>query len=596
MSLYHKFDKNDILHSVIYSRPKILLASGTIGSDLSVVGWRSNIGVSSSLSLYEGTRSRLDVKSSDFVSSGLSVFPLDQIDTHSIDKIIFVSGSYPASGSIQFVKVRSRTAGSADDITDVDWYEEHFNPIEGLYNYYSQFNSNYFTGSYDYYSIYLKQNASFSATCILYSGSELATLSNAFSLEAQIKPTQLTSSIQDFTILSQRDRFKLYISGSDGRLVFSDYGSFVTSSAPLTIGAWQHVSCVIGNSTASLYVDAQKVAHVVYTGSLSSYTGKQFTVGAEHVTVGPNISPDMGFSGLIFETKVWDVERSASAITNTFNTTLYASSSINLVHYSRFNDGPFGSAHGYVIGSGAYDYSRTSIHGNVLNVNSTSPLWQPNDNNIFKTKKKRINNSINMMKVLHIPSMFYGSQIATGSVRMVCNAYNNKGLTRVLNDDGRGGLYVSGSITSNVDAYATEHAGSKWNKIGNVFYAEGLVVITDPSLLDFGELGRDWNQLGDALQVQFEGVSRINTKIFMCRLHPAEANASNNPTFTYMQDPDDENTTSDKLLLKQDNPTTYITSIGIYNEERKLVAVAKLATPIRKREKDKINIRLKMDF
>jgi hypothetical protein len=36
--------------------------------------------------------------------------------------------------------------------------------------------------------------------------------------------------------------------------------------------------------------------------------------------------------------------------------------------------------------------------------------------------------------------------------------------------------------------------------------------------------------------------------------------------------------------------------VGLYNEDRKLVSVAKMASPIRKREKDKILIRLRLDI
>jgi hypothetical protein len=51
-----------------------------------------------------------------------------------------------------------------------------------------------------------------------------------------------------------------------------------------------------------------------------------------------------------------------------------------------------------------------------------------------------------------------------------------------------------------------------------------------------------------------------------------------------------------KHMVKNSPPTTWISAVGIYNEDHKLVAVAKLASPIRKREKDKLLIRLRMDF
>ena len=48
--------------------------------------------------------------------------------------------------------------------------------------------------------------------------------------------------------------------------------------------------------------------------------------------------------------------------------------------------------------------------------------------------------------------------------------------------------------------------------------------------------------------------------------------------------------------MRDESQTTWITTIAICNEENKIVAIAKLAQPIRKRPQDKINIRLRMDF
>jgi hypothetical protein len=79
----------------------------------------------------------------------------------------------------------------------------------------------------------------------------------------------------------------------------------------------------------------------------------------------------------------------------------------------------------------------------------------------------------------------------------------------------------------------------------------------------------------------------------------AAVNASNNPTYyTSTLGP------NGALQRWSKFPTTgtvgenrtYITAVGIYNEERQLVAVAKIAQPIRKRETDNIDIRLRLDI
>ena len=42
--------------------------------------------------------------------------------------------------------------------------------------------------------------------------------------------------------------------------------------------------------------------------------------------------------------------------------------------------------------------------------------------------------------------------------------------------------------------------------------------------------------------------------------------------------------------------TVYINSVGIYDENKNLIAVAKMAKPIRKRNSDDLTFKLKLDF
>lgn len=637
MPVYHKFQHSDILYSVIHAQPRLIFASGTlssgsIASGTAVIdGWRGNTGPSGSLSLYEGVRGRYDVKGSDIGGSGISIYPLDIKDTHSIDGVVFVSGSYPATGSIRMVKIRRTPAPNVLTAeTSVDWYEKHFSPILNLYDFYSRFRDIYFTGSYDHYSLYFEQDLSYFPRAVFFSGSSLSTVTNSFTVGAWIKPTRVTSSLQDFTIQSQRNRWKFYITGSTGQLVWSDFGTTLSMSSPVTKGIWQHVALSVASGSASFFVNGLSAGQFAYTGSLAPFVGNYLltssflTVGAEIVmsqTLGPgngvtSSAPqfDRGFAGFMFESRIWGVGQSPLTLSGNFDYTLNGSDSgsANLIHYARFNDGPLGTRHGFTIGSGAFEYGRSGFNGEFRNFLLAYPLprhpsWQPNDNQDFIVPKTRIDNQVDMFRALHVPSMFYGRQIATGSVNLVCNAYNNQGLVRVINDDGRGGLYLSGSITR--QASGESYTGRRWNKVGNVFYTEGLIVITDPSLLDFGVVGNlegDWTQRGDAMQVTFDGLERISTKVFMCRLGQGDANASNNKTFAAVGDlgpdgklgPSDGNPFNDQLILKAepDEITTWITAIGLYNEERQLVAIAKLAQPIRKRERDKLDIRLRMDF
>lgn len=600
MSVYHKFLDQDILETTINAHPAIEVVSGTLG-------WRSNVGTSSSLSLYGGIRGR--------TVQGVSVAPVDPIDTHSIDKVIFVSGSYPATGSIHLVKVRKGPNTLASDINHDNWYESHFYPILGLYEHYSKYNPEYFTGSYDRYCLYFHSplTGGFEQTLRSVSAGSRFHTSGTITVEAWIKPMRVTGS-SNFFIVSKRNALEwgVFISGS-GHLVYQDRTHGIkTSSFSLRAGEWQHIAVTnprgIHAVSASFYLNG-----VLASGSLLTGSGADVDDEDAAIVIGTDSQGINPFHGYMFEVRLWNRERSATQISSSYNRRLFECTPATgtyykpliydqaLVSYIPMVDGPNRRAGLEPVGSGAFDMywiTKASVtesdkvmdsNYTVIDHNSSTPkapLWQPLDHPDFTTWKTRIDNEVTMFKVIHVPSMFYGRQIATGSVRIQCNAYSNKRIRRVIVDDGRGSLYVSGSYTKDISGES--YAGQAWNKVGNVFYTEGLMVITEPSFLDLGE-NIDSADPNDVFQLSFKGVNRIPSKVFMCRVPAAEANASNNPSFASY------NEQTGHYEIKRGN-TTYITAVGLYNEDRQLVAVAKLAQPIRKREKDKLNIRLRFDF
>lgn len=608
MGVYKRFNENDILHSTVHARPRILLASGT-------QGWHGNTGPSGSLSLYDGLRARNDVKSDDFETSGISIYPIDPLDTHSIDRVIYVSGSYPSTGNVEYVKCRNSPASDFTQITNQFWYEEHYRPIELLYEYYSRYNPERFIGCHDFYSLYFKQNVSNFAPVISNSSLVFPELGSTYTVESWIKPTFVTSSAQDYVIMGQAGIWKLYITGSSGHLAFTDFATIVTSSAVISPGVWTHVAFVANVSSGSFYINSIVDSTSAFTGSLTFPVDSSGpSVGAEHVIVlgiidqavsyfssgsdTYSVMSDQGFCGFIHETRIWSTARTVAQISGTWNRTLKPeeSGSANLTLYYRFNDGPLSVAHGFSQGSGAFDYSQTVGHGFMNNFQTTlplSPIWQPNDNVDFFTYKTQVSTtSSNFLRLIHVPSLYYGRQIASGSLVMECHAYENQGLVRTIKDDGRGGLYISGSLCRSIGN--EDYEGVKWRKVGDIFYSEGLIVITDPSLWDFGEVNLDATRDTDVLRLTFDGMERIPTKVFMCHMAGAEQNASNNRTFSYVDPGDPDDLTDDRYIVR--SGTTYVTAIGIYDEFRRLVAVAKIAQPIRKREMDRLTIRLKIDL
>jgi len=119
---------------------------------------------------------------------------------------------------------------------------------------------------------------------------------------------------------------------------------------------------------------------------------------------------------------------------------------------------------------------------------------------------------------------------------------------------------------------------------------------------------------GSAFKMSFEGVNYVPTITMMAHMPKGLYNNSTNPTAYRKSSLRDPITSS--LLYKEQpdlqfaklehqdypDPTgsykkqTYVSKIGIYDDEKRLIGIAKLATPVRKTEDREYTFKLKLDF
>lgn len=98
---------------------------------------------------------------------------------------------------------------------------------------------------------------------------------------------------------------------------------------------------------------------------------------------------------------------------------------------------------------------------------------------------------------------------------------------------------------------------------------------------------------GSQTSITFQNVTNINSTLVFCRAEADEANYSSNPTFTdstnriVVIDPGQEDT---------EQTFTYITSIGLYDANDNLLAVAKLSRPVQKSPERDLTFRVRLDF
>lgn len=81
----------------------------------------------------------------------------------------------------------------------------------------------------------------------------------------------------------------------------------------------------------------------------------------------------------------------------------------------------------------------------------------------------------------------------------------------------------------------------------------------------------------------YENVTKL---VYFCRLKNKKFNYSNNPTWV-----DDNN-----VIRSKGNPTTYVTTIGLYSDSNELLAIAKLSKPAKKSFSDELLIKTEIKY
>ena len=233
--------------------------------------------------------------------------------------------------------------------------------------------------------------------------------------------------------------------------------------------------------------------------------------------------------------------------------------------------------------------------------------------------------------LISIPSIFYGSSIKKGSVEL--NFYVTGSLIGQLKDEKNNGELIQTLPTGH------ERSGSV---AGVVLYNEGFVLLTGSWDISDGEhtepyLGSDnlvpkWvhyaagandsymqggTHTASSFQMSFYGTAYTPTITMFARAPKGYLNHSNNPTYInfdhygkftspatgtgYYVEREDvkiKNTVSGAYTDHTSSfaKQTYISKIGLYDKEKNLIAIAKMATPVKKTEDRDLTFKLKLDI
>ncbi len=225
-----------------------------------------------------------------------------------------------------------------------------------------------------------------------------------------------------------------------------------------------------------------------------------------------------------------------------------------------------------------YNFARINFYLSGSNIAQSNPLFDE----VFTIGRQMDGTKIFLNKfydtgsIIFIPQSKFGDGIKKGSFTLTDSS---TAATIKITDDSNGNLYsTNASFSQSVSALSSSD-----NFVGNIFYDIGAFTITETASFN-GSVNYSDVTSGN-YGIKYKGTNIINTYEWTCEALPNELNNTENITAYH---------TSGLGKLK-DNLTssifpTYITEIGLYDDDRSLVAYAKLSKPIPK------SVRLPMRF
>jgi len=204
---------------------------------------------------------------------------------------------------------------------------------------------------------------------------------------------------------------------------------------------------------------------------------------------------------------------------------------------------------------------------------------------------------------LHLSASSTNIGLAAGQAKIKLIDDSAATANPTVNQGGRVFNVVSGSIASGKAVTNTTAANQPGGSYG-LFYPDlGLVILNGPiinvsaslntgiaSNTEGGNSGKFFKAITGADKFQARREEVITSQHYFCRIPNREFNFSSNPTFT---------TGSNGVFTNPtfiNNPKSFVTQVGLYNNNNELLAIAKLSKPLLKTYSREAIIKVKLDF
>jgi hypothetical protein len=245
----------------------------------------------------------------------------------------------------------------------------------------------------------------------------------------------------------------------------------------------------------------------------------------------------------------------------------------------------------------------TSITGSLLSNNLNHILLQKTGSNF----ELYLNGNLAESKPIRTENYHNEADIFIGSLGLNNDGSVNQGFVGSIDEF----LIFSKGLT-NTEILQLSYTGSmdlmtsNTNAVGNVFYEQGMIVISDPrpkygtstyrmfddKLFNYKTGVQRPNYLSKFL-LEFNSTVTLYEHEYICKANEDEFNFTMNDTIRL---DNNENSDITKSIVTNKHFSPYITTVGLYDQYGRLLAIGKLGTPIKKRNDVELNIIVKFDM
>tara|TARA_R110001592_G_scaffold61940_3_gene189303 strand:+ start:1792 stop:3519 length:1728 start_codon:yes stop_codon:yes gene_type:complete len=172
-------------------------------------------------------------------------------------------------------------------------------------------------------------------------------------------------------------------------------------------------------------------------------------------------------------------------------------------------------------------------------------------------------------------------------------------------------MYDYAATQTEISSLANQnfHSGSLYQNStpGNIFYKNGQLVVSSPLPKYNSMFISSSNSIANNFKVTYKSTHTIYENEVLVRVPKGAANVSVNPSATYRPSTGYDNTCSDqekdngpgefrKSIFLSGSAMPYITTVGLYDDKARLLAVGKFAEPVQKRNDIDMNFVIRWDY